>query len=89
VQYITTIFTHLISKLYTAKTYDIYKAQIILKTRISYICSTTELSERHFCDVLEMKFTPPLGGAQRAGVPETAAKWVTHYLHLRLAITSG
>jgi len=35
------------------------------------------LSERNFCDGLEMKFTSPLDGIQQAGAPETAAKSVT------------
>jgi len=33
-----------------------------------------ELSERNFCDDLEMKFTSPSGEIQQAGAPETAAK---------------
>jgi len=31
-----------------------------------------ELSERHFFDGLEMKFTSPLGVTWQAGAPETA-----------------
>jgi len=36
-----------------------------------------ELSERNFCDGLEMMLTLPVGGIQQAGAPETAAKSVT------------
>ena len=34
------------------------------------------LTERNFCDGIEMKFTPPLGDIQQAGGPETPAKSV-------------
>jgi len=35
-----------------------------------------ELSERDFCDDLEMNFTSPLGGMQQAGAPEAVSKSV-------------
>jgi len=38
--------------------------------------STVGLTERNFCDGIEMKFASPLGGIQQAGAPETPAKYV-------------
>jgi len=35
------------------------------------------LTERNFCDGIEMMFTSPLGDVQQAGAPETPAKSVT------------
>jgi len=32
------------------------------KGKLCMICSTLQISERKFCDGLEMKFTSPLGG---------------------------
>jgi len=47
------------------------------KDKLYSICSTAELSERNFCDGLEMKLASPLGWIQQAGASETAAKIVT------------
>jgi len=47
------------------------------------------LSERNFCDGLEMKFTSPLSGIQQAGAAQTPAKSVTLCFYLRLVITSS
>jgi len=41
------------------------------------ICSTVGLTERNFCDGIEMKFTSPMGGILQASVSETAARSVT------------
>jgi len=38
-----------------------------------------ELSEKNFCDGVEMKCASPIGGIQQAGAPETAAKSVAPY----------
>jgi len=48
-----------------------------VKNKIYNICSMLESSERNFCDGVEMKFIPPLGGIQQADAPEIAAKGVT------------
>jgi len=47
------------------------------KGKLCSICSKPELSERNFCDGLEIKFTLPLGGIQQAGAPKIAEKNVT------------
>jgi len=41
---------------------------------IHSFCCTAEISARHFCDGLEMKYTPPLGRIQQAGTPEPSAQ---------------
>jgi len=48
-----------------------------------------ELSERYFCDSLEMKATSLSHGSQQGGAPETAAKGVISCFYLRLVIASG
>jgi len=53
------------------------------------IRSTPEISERSFCDGLEMKFPSPSGGIQQTGAPETTAKRVTPCFYLRLVTTSA
>jgi len=62
---------------------------LMLQTRMSYICSTPELSEWNFYGRLELKFASPLRGIQQAGAPETAAKIITPCFYLRLVITSA
>jgi len=47
------------------------------KGKIYATCSAPELSERNFCEGLQIKFIPPLGEIQQAGAPETPAKSVT------------
>jgi len=59
------IFTQLVAKLYRHKTLRCsFKATAdgAVQGKIYSICSMPELSERNFCDGLEMKFTSPLGG---------------------------
>jgi len=48
-----------------------------------------ELSERHFCDGLEMKFTSPLDVIEQAGAPGTAVKSINSLFYFRLVITSA
>jgi len=48
-----------------------------------------ELSERHFCDGLEMKFTSLLDVIQQAGALERAAKSINSLFYVRLVITSA
>jgi len=48
-----------------------------------------ELSERHFCDGLGMKFTSLLDVIQQAGAPERAAKSINSLFYFRLVITSA
>jgi len=48
-----------------------------------------EISERNFCDDLEMKFAPPLGGMQQIDAAEIAAKRIISCFFLRLVITSA
>ena len=48
-----------------------------------------EISERSFCDGLEMKLPSPSGGIQQTGAPETIAKSVTPSFYLRLVTTSA
>ena len=74
---IAAIFTHLVAKLYKNKNLRCsFKATAVaaVKGKIYGICSMPDLSERNFCNGLEMKFTSPLGVIQQA---ETAAKSVT------------
>jgi len=47
------------------------------------------LSERNFCDGLEIKLTSPLGGIQQTGAPETAVKSVNPCFYLWLVTRSG
>jgi len=53
---------------------------------VSYMYSKLELSERNFCDSLEIKLTSTLGGIQEAVVPEMPD---VSPFYLRLVITSG
>jgi len=53
------------------------------------ICSIPEILERNFCDGLEMKFAPGLGGMQQVDAVETAAESVIACFYLRLVITSA
>jgi len=57
-----------------------------VRLQTSYICNTPELSERNG---LETNLTPPSGGIQQAGAPETAEKSVTPCFYLPLVIASS
>jgi len=56
------------------------------KGKLYSVFSMPEISERKFCDDLEMKFTSPL---QQTGAPETDAKSLTHCFYFRLVIASA
>jgi len=74
---ITAIFTHLVAKLCKNKNLRCsFKAtaDAAVKGKIYGICSIPDLSERNFCNGLEMKIISRLGVIQKA---ETAAKNVT------------
>ena len=78
--YITAILTRLLLKLCKNKNLRWSfksEANAADKGKLYGTCSTPELSERNFCDRVEMKFTSPLGGIHQAGASETAAKSVT------------
>jgi len=80
IQNITTIFMHLVVKLYKNKNLRCsFKATVdaVVKGKIYSIFSMQEFSANNFCDGLEIKFASPLDGVQQAGAPETAAKSVT------------
>jgi len=54
--YITVIFTHLVFKLSKTKTYYVHLdyCWYCRQGKLYSICSTPELSERNFCDALEI-----------------------------------
>ena len=76
IQYITTIFTHLVPKLYKNKICDVHlKLRLMLQSRAKYtVFVACQLYQRNFCDVLEMKFTSPLGVIQQACAPKQLGK---------------
>jgi len=78
-------------KLYKTKICDVLNATANAadKGKFYTSCSTPEISEMNFCDGLEMKFAPPLGGVQQVGAAQPVAKSVISCLYLRLVITSG
>ena len=55
----------------------------------SYYIPAPELSEKNFCDGLEIKLASSLGGIYQAYAPETDVKSVTTCFYLRLMIISG
>ena len=57
------------------------------KGELYSICSTPEISERSFCDGLEMKFPSPSCGIQQTGAPETTAK--SSYSLFLLAVSNS
>ena len=59
------------------------------KGKFYTICRTPEISERNFCDGLEMKFAPPLGGMQQVGATETVAKSAIFCFYFRLVVRSS
>jgi len=76
-QHITTIFTHLVAKLYKDLRCSFKAtADAAVKGKLYSIFSMQEFSAKNFCDGLEMKFASPSDGIQQAGAPETAAKSV-------------
>ena len=79
--YILAILTHLVLKLYKNIRY-LFKATTDTadKGKFYNICS---VSERNFCNGLEIKFAQPPGGMEQADALETDAKSVTPYFYLR------
>jgi len=65
---------------------------LTLQTKISrcILQHARVITERTFCDGLEVKLTSSLGtGVQQAGAPETAVKSVTPCFYLELVSTRG